>query len=221
MASTIRLTASAPVSCAGTGAFGRRVAGLLTAALPAAREYPGPAAAFGQGSGAVVVAMWRPSPAVAEQADELSFAHRRPWLPVIMEHPVLRVGPWVGPPGSPCFACYQARRDQHDEQRATTALLHEAYDDDPDLGPAGFLPQHARVAAGIALAMLAAAGRGAVLAGRVVTVRLGSASMSADHVAARHGCQRCSPDVPHRDLRSLASSTRPGGHPPNPQCLDP
>jgi bacteriocin biosynthesis cyclodehydratase domain-containing protein len=180
---------------------------LLTSALPGAQRFAVPADAFGADAdaGAVVLALWRPSPALCERVDELAFSSQRPWLPVIAEHPVIRVGPWIAPPAAPCYACYQARRGQHDEQRETTGLLHDAYDRDESCGPAGFLPHHARTAAGIALSMLEAAARGTLVTGQVVTARLTRLEVSADRVVPMHGCARCSSPgaAAERDLRAV------------------
>lgn len=211
MATAIRVTSApdlcrpATAGCLAVGAFGSRVADLLTSALPGAQRFAEPADAFGAGAGAVVLALWRPSPALCEQVDELAFKTGRPWLPVIAEHPVIRIGPWIAPPAAPCYDCYQARRVQHDQQYKITALLHDAYDHDMSCGPAGFLPHHARTAAGIALSMLEAAARGTPVTGRVVTALLTRLGVSADHVVPVHGCARCSPPgaTAERDLRAI------------------
>lgn len=197
------LSRAATAGCLAVGAFGSRVADLLTSALPGAQRFAEPADAFG--AGAVVLALWRPSPALCEQVDELAFKTGRPWLPVIAEHPVIRIGPWIAPPAAPCYDCYQARRVQHDKQYETTALLHDAYDRDMSCGPAGFLPHHARTAAGIALSMLDAAARGTPVTGRVVTARLTRLGVSAHHVVPVHGCARCSPPgaTAEPDLRAI------------------
>jgi len=211
VATAIRVTSApdrfrpATAGCLAVGAFGRRVADLLTSALPGAQRFAEPADAFGAGVGPVVLALWRPSPALCERVDELAFGSQRPWLPVIAEHPVIRVGPWIDPPAAPCYDCYQVRRVQHDEQRETTRLLHDAYDRDESCGPAGFLPHHARTAAGIALSMIEAAARGTPVTGRVVTVRLTRLEVSADRVVPVHDCVRCSPSdaTAERDLRAI------------------
>jgi bacteriocin biosynthesis cyclodehydratase domain-containing protein len=193
-----------PAAFLGAGAFGNRVAGLLAAARPGGRTFTDPGAAFSNETGPVIVALWRPAPALCERVDELAFTAGRPWLPVIMEHPVVRVGPLVTPPSAPCFACYQQRRRQHDDHRETTRLLHAAYDRDDACGPAGFLPQHARTAAAVAWAMLDAG-----QAGQVVTVRLTAPGLSAGRVLPVHGCARCSPPPDPVDLRALFR-LRPG-----------
>lgn len=211
MATAIRVTSApdlflpATAGCLAVGAFGGRVADLLTSALPGAQRFAEPADAFGAGAGAVVLALWRPSPALCEVVDELAFRSQRPWLPVIAEHPVIRVGPWIAPPAAPCYDCYQARRVQHDEQRETTGLLHDAYDRDESCGPAGFLPHHARIAAAIALSMIQAAARGTPVTGQVVTARLTRREVSADRVVPVHDCVRCSPPgaTAERDLNAI------------------
>lgn len=193
-----------PGALVAAGAFGHAVAALLAAARPGRGTCTDLDTAFTTDAGPVIVALWRPAPALCERANELAFISGRPWLPVIMEHPVVRVGPLVTPPAAPCFACYAERRLQHDAHRETTRLLRAAYDRDDACGPAGFLPQHARTAAAVALSMLAAGS-----AGEVVTVRLTAPGLSASHVVPVHDCTRCSPPPEQADLRALLR-LRPG-----------
>jgi bacteriocin biosynthesis cyclodehydratase domain-containing protein len=190
----------APVMIGGTGEFGRRVAGFLSAWRPEAREFDpadGIDAVFAGEAGAVVLALWRPEAALCEQADELSFRHSVPWLPVILEHPAIRIGPFVRPPTGPCFRCYATRKAQHDQQPWITAAMDAAYQRDQDCGPRGYLPQHARLAAAMAIEALdagtASARRaaGGLLAGEVVTVGLVTGGLQASPVLAVHNCDRC------------------------------
>src|SRR5262249_38102475 len=69
-------------------------------------------AAFAGASGPVVTGLWRPSPALCGRSDELAFEYRRPWLPIIMDHPHLRVGPLVVPGHRACLSRLAARPAQ-------------------------------------------------------------------------------------------------------------
>ncbi|WP_042424739.1 TOMM precursor leader peptide-binding protein [Streptacidiphilus anmyonensis] len=181
------------------------MAALLTTRYPAARTLPldeldrtadGPA-------DVLVVAMWRPSPGLCERADAFAHAHGLPWLPMVMERQAISVGPWVTPGSSPCHRCYRRRLVQHDSQWQISGAVLNAYTDDPKVGPAGFLPGHARTAAAVAGALIdhgqrSAGGPG----GRVVTISLRGNTVSSDQVVGCHGCDRCDPALPFADLRS-------------------
>jgi bacteriocin biosynthesis cyclodehydratase domain-containing protein len=223
MAGAIRVTRAPPacLAVASTGQFGERVSTFLAATRPGCREFSPRRSeltdAFA-GSSMVVLALWRPDQKLCESADELSFRHRVPWLPIIMEHPVIRVGPMVRPPAGPCFGCYARRRVQHDPDRWASAILGEAYSNDPSSGPEGYLPHHARMTAALALAMLA---RPAIhdegqVAGDVTTIRLfaGAGGLRTWPVIACHGCDRCRPGTPSGRpdwLRELSARTRADG----------
>jgi len=143
MAGAVRMTPVTPetVALAGAGPFGVRVASLLAAVHPGYQEADASlaeiSAAFTGPAGAVVIALWRPDAELCDTADTLSYRYQLPWLPVVMEHPVIRIGPLVRPPAGPCFRCYARRRRQHDRQPWVTAALQAAYDRDQDCGPGG------------------------------------------------------------------------------------
>ena len=143
------------LSVIGLGPFGERVAQHLLGTRPDAKRVAAAdlGNAFTATGEAVVLALWRPEPELCEQADELSWRRGVPWLPVVMDHRAVSVGPLVSQPG-PCFRCYRRRREQHDVQPAATAALLAAYARDAGAGPAGYLPHHARMAAGLATQML-------------------------------------------------------------------
>ena len=228
MSSAVRLTPDppAPVAVAGTGPFGTRCAELLAAGLPGSRTLDASeiTATFATRPGAVVLALWRPEPGLCEAADELAFRHRVPWLPVVMEHPVIRVGPVVRPPVGPCFGCYARRRAQHDGQPWATAALRAAYDRDQACGARGYLPHHARLAAAVAHTMLHP---GAVPLDTVSTIRLVTGGLSAGRVVACHGCARCGTGAPpgrpgwleELPLRMREAAAVPGADPRLPQAV--
>ncbi|GAA3869730.1 TOMM precursor leader peptide-binding protein [Streptomyces sedi] len=188
----------------GLGAFGLRVTRLLADSLPTARVVDADTMerALRERPGPLVVASWRPAPGLCERADGLAYALGVPWLPVIDEHPAVLVGPHVTPPGGPCFGCYRDRCAQHDQHHRDTEAVHRAYDRDPGLGPTGYLPAHARVAAGIALGMLRRPG---AYPGRVVRIAKQDMSLHGHPVIPRHGCPRCAPvgDRPEPALPAL------------------
>ncbi len=204
MADSFRLTerAGPAVLAGGVGEFGERVAGFLSGWLPEAEEYKvadGLAAAFSAASAAVALALWRPEPDLCELADELSFQYQIAWLPVIMEHPVIRVGPLVDPAAGPCFRCYSRRRAQHDRQPWITATLYAGYRRDQAWGSGGYLPHQARMASAVALKALAdhaiapASRRDDDRLGEVATIGLMAGGLTVNPVIACHNCDRCTP----------------------------
>lgn len=203
MADSLRIAErSGPeILAGGVGEFGQRVAGLLSDWLPQAQEYKvgdGLDAAFSAASRSVVLALWLPDPDLCEQADGLSFQHQIAWLPVVMEHPLIRIGPLVDPAAGPCFRCYSRRRAQHDRQPWITATLHAGYQRDQDWGPAGYLPHQARMASAVALRALAghtvaSGSRSDGRAGEVTTIGLTAGGLTVSPVLACHNCDRCTP----------------------------
>jgi bacteriocin biosynthesis cyclodehydratase domain-containing protein len=152
--------------------------------------------AFAAPVAVVVAALWRASPALCEQADQVSYLTGRPWLPVTMESSAIYVGPVIRPPNGPCYRCYARRRAQHDGHRDAASALHGAFDREPQCGPAGYLPHHARLAAGAAENLIEAElGSGSAgMSGSVITIGLPSSRPSTAAVIACHDCARCRGD---------------------------
>lgn len=195
------------VTVLGVGEFGQRVAALLHGhARWPVTMCSSAADADRQDARAFVAALWRPCPAACEEADVLAFAHQRPWLPVVMDHPHVRVGPLIAPGQGPCFACFTARYDQHDSQPGITARLRAAYERDADFGPRGYLDHHARLA--VALAEMAlgdlSAGWLATTAGQVMTFNVYRGTVRRHPVIPRSGCPRCSPPASAGDSSVMA-----------------
>lgn len=216
MAAAIRVATSCPAAGSSTlmfplalmarGEFGERVAGMLAEMFPGSQRMATSdlAEAFAGGYAAVVIVTSWPLWELYEDADRLAYRHRRPWLPVVMEHPQLRIGPMVCPPMGPCFACYRARRLQHDTQYRASAVLGAAYDSGASAGPAGYLPHLARFALGAATHCLSdalgqpgsdgAIGTGGAIgsgaAGSVLTFDVLSSRVSASRVVSCQGCDR-------------------------------
>jgi hypothetical protein len=200
MATALRMTDAAHcrVTVAASGAFGRRVAELL---LPLSThgnivDSSDVAQAFGRATGAVILALWRPDRALCDRVDELAFSCEQPWLPIVMNYPVIRVGPLVCPPTGPCFGCSYRRGIQHDRHDAATTSIHAAYEADPDCGPAGYLPHHARLAAAVTVGMLRRFGsdiprHADVVTGQTVTIGLINRNLLVSPVVPCYDCHRC------------------------------
>lgn len=219
MATTVCLTRTrGSVAVVPLGAFGRRVAALfgdVTDDDCCITSEGAVRAAFMAPADIVVAALWRPSPGLCEEADGLSFALGRPWLPVTMDYPVIHVGPLVLPPVGPCYRCYLRRRAQHDRQHAITRALYAAYDQDADLGPTGFLPHQARLAASAAAMLIKHSGpTGTTHPGSVITISLSDHHLNIAPVMPCHDCERCAADhapVRGQAIMRLVAELRPRG----------
>lgn len=205
------------------GPFGRAVAARLATTLggAAVQELEGdrPVPMTWPVADVHVLAASREVPALAAVLDDSAFRWRVPWLPVVFEHPHLRVGPVLVPGRGPCYHCFRGRLAQHGSAPELTQALEQHLGPD-DAGPGGFLPAHVTFAAGAAQAALAAlrADGGSDDAGQVrwlnvVTARLGHA-----RVTGVHGCRRCGRRHDERqrsharleaDLESLAPTREP------------
>ncbi|MGC5541817.1 MULTISPECIES: TOMM precursor leader peptide-binding protein [Streptomyces] len=100
----------------------------------------------------VVMAAWRESASVSEALD---LSHVPWWLPVVFTHPVVRIGPVFSRDLPGCHACLAGRELSASGNPDHTRSLWDLYDEDQAAGPAGFLPQHAAVAAGLTLSVMA------------------------------------------------------------------
>jgi bacteriocin biosynthesis cyclodehydratase domain-containing protein len=192
VAATSRLTPGR-VAIAGTGDFGLAVARTLAkcegvgTVTPYALES---ALAVGV---VAVAAMWRPYPDLCERLDEVAFQAGTPWLPIVMEHPRIRVGPWGAAPAGPCYRCYCWRKRQHDTQPAVTRALEAAYSGGTVEGPRGYLPHHVNLAVGLArISLRKQAGQGtAAVAGEALLVNVFSGRSAVHTVIPSHACARC------------------------------
>lgn len=198
---------SESVALLGLGEFGEHVAALLrdNARWPVVTASSA-ADAIEKDSRAAIVSMWRPYPTACEEADALAFQQQRPWLPVVMDHPYVRVGPVVVPGRGACFACFTARYDQHDSQRDITAMLGAGFDREADLGVRGYLGHHARLAAALAQMALGdlSADWLATTAGQVLSFNVYRSAIRRHSVIARSGCPRCGCPAPASSGSAMA-----------------
>src|SRR5689334_12202771 len=87
-----------------------------------------------------VLASWYPVPGLMSALDEATFQTGIPWLPVIQEHPLVRIGPAVIPGLGPCYSCARQRFLQHDDDAQMSKALLSFYEGHPGAGPVGYLP---------------------------------------------------------------------------------
>ncbi|MEV6318454.1 TOMM precursor leader peptide-binding protein [Streptomyces sp. NPDC051776] len=193
---------TAPMHVLWTGEFGERVAGHVARMTGSPTQRAG----LGDLQSATwphtpmrLVATWRLEDALLNEVARLHHACRTPWLPIVHEFPVIRVGPLVVPHRGPCYGCYVRRRAQHDRPSASAAALRASLAADPAHGVSGFTDAQAGIAAGLALDLLdqwdSASG---LRSGLVLFYDVLTRSLVADTVARVHGCPDCG-TPPHPD----------------------
>jgi len=197
------LAAVCPAALAGAGDFGNRVVSLLARA-PGRTSYP--IAELGSALAArppvLVAALGQPAPEVCEQADQWAFTHGTCWLPVIMDHPHVRVGPLVAPGLGACFGCFQERAAQHESDPKAASALRAARGTGETPAPRGYLGHHTRLAAAIADLVLADSPERA--AGLVATFHVLGTGVRRHRVTPFGGCPRCGTALPRPSHLSLA-----------------
>ncbi|KUL29609.1 TOMM precursor leader peptide-binding protein [Actinoplanes awajinensis] len=139
-----------------------------------------------------VLIAWRRIPELERECDEESFRTGQPWLPVILDHPVLEIGPAVVPGAGACQSCYRGRQAQHDPARTVRAAVDRHYTADAQAGPAGYLPSTALLAAAaVAEAVDRLRTAPEDEAGRVRQIDVPTQQLRAGRVVGVHGCPRC------------------------------
>lgn len=230
MAAPLRLKTRGDVAVLSVGGFGLAVADALIE-NGETRE-PGTDSAFAwpaPETRCLVVASWRPVPSLWKRADERAAEIGGCWLPVSLEHPIMKVGPMFTPGESPCFDCYRNRQFQHDASRHLTRMLEEAYDADDGLGPRAHLPHHARLAAAVSAPLIESALGGADdMRGVGMLISLTDLGVEPARVVPCHGCAVCGSARVRRDqtdaiiaavadLRATASAVHGGVGPTSPE----
>ena len=211
MAAALRIGPASTVIC-GIGEFGDAVAEVLAGSIAQTVRVSSEdlESVFALRPSRVILSLWRPAPALADRVDELAHLHSVPWLPIVAEHPIVRMGPLIVPGASACHQCFAGRRIQHEPRAEAMLALYQAYDENPAYGPSGHLPHHARTAAGTAITLLGDGPRPAE-PGLAITYSPVHARLAAHHVVAAHGCERCGSaetDFPRSEtLANVLSST--------------
>jgi hypothetical protein len=99
-------------------------------------------------SSPLVLATWREVPALAHSLDRLP---RIPWwIPIVYDHPMIRVGPLLGPDLPGCYDCLTGRLLSAAENPALKRDMWAMYDRDSTIGIHGYLEHHAVIAASLA-----------------------------------------------------------------------
>ncbi|WP_411146945.1 TOMM precursor leader peptide-binding protein [Streptomyces sp. x-80] len=193
-----------------TGDFGERVAARLASmtGCPTLRaDARGRRTAEWPHTGLRLVAAWRAEEELFAQVARLHSATRTPWLPIVHEYPMIRIGPLVMPGKGACYGCYVRRRAQHDRGSAAARALRASAAADPDHGVAGFTEGQAMIGTALALDLVGRWETGAGdRAGQVLFYNVLTRSLITDTVVRVHGCSECgNPPHPDDGWRHLAA----------------
>ena len=190
------------------GEFGGEVAARLSGLLSHVTTTPlaglEGSAAYWPAADAYVIAAWRPVPALCRLIDELAHSWKRPFVPVVADGSLLRVGPVVVPQKGPCHGCYEKRRLQHSRTADWDKAVTRHYDSSPEHGPKGFLAPVASIAAIQTARTLRDLEQAA---GSVWTLDVVTRAVSLTSVVGVHGCPRCGlrRDESNRSFQTLQS----------------
>jgi bacteriocin biosynthesis cyclodehydratase domain-containing protein len=204
------------------GGFGDRVGERLAQRYPDAvlvDAVAGTHPATWPSTDVMVLAAEYDHPELFEAVEWAAFAWRRPWFPVLLDHPYLRCGPVVIPSRTACHRCFRRRRRQH----AKTPRIWDEYRPPAVAGSAdrvrGYAGYHIGLAAGLAIRAvsdaLEPAGTGVAAPAWVRTIGLVDGAPHRAGVTPVDGCDRCRPPRAGRDWLAVATSvdTALGGYP--------
>lgn len=157
-----------------------------------------------------IVASWRPVPHFCELLDELSFKWERPFVPVILDSTLLRIGPVVLPKLGSCWSCWVRRYAQHDAWREERRALLEHYASHPTVGPQGYLEPFAMIAASRLASILGSVRGDSSAAGHIWQIDVITRQVTMGKVVGVHDCPRCG--LHRRAERSFADLHRDLGY---------
>lgn len=94
-----------------------------------------------------VLASWKPAPSLCQLLEEITFSSFCPFVPLMVDSTVLRLGPVVLPGEGCCWSCWVKRWKQHSESPEAHSALLGYYAAHPEAGAQGFLEPFAVIAA--------------------------------------------------------------------------
>ncbi len=147
-----------------------------------------------------IIAAWRPLSLLCERLDELSFQWQRPFVPVVAESVVLRIGPVVIPGRGPCWHCWAQRLQQHSKWPAAEQDLRQHYAANPKTGPQGYLEPFAMMAAARAAQIIEQLDSSQAVPGYIWQIDVMTREITTSVVTGVHDCPRCGL---HRSLPEL------------------
>jgi bacteriocin biosynthesis cyclodehydratase domain-containing protein len=139
---------------------------------------------------AIVLAAWRPVPDLCEWLDDFCYERRIPWVPVMLELNVVRVGPLLIP-GASCWDCWVKRSRQHTLWPEAVRNLLEHYASHPGEGPTGYLEPFAMIAATQINLLIEEMDSAVAVPGYIWQIDMMDRRITTSRVIAVHDCARC------------------------------
>jgi bacteriocin biosynthesis cyclodehydratase domain-containing protein len=130
-------------------------------------------------------------PSVCELLDRRCHEERRPFVPLVADAAVLRLGPIVVPGHGSCWGCWLRRFKQHAQWPAQRAALLQHYAARPDAGPRGHLEPFALLAAARLSEVIDGLDASCELAGRLWQMDMLTRDVVTSVVVGVHDCPRC------------------------------
>jgi bacteriocin biosynthesis cyclodehydratase domain-containing protein len=199
--------------CVGTiGTMGREIGRALTQLGPTVNVSMDDGAPLPPAS-AYVLAAGRQAADTECALDRLAHRQGLIFLPAVVEHPELRIGPLCMPRSyAACASCYHRRRRQHAQSAEVMDALDAHYLACPSDGPQGYLPVAATFAA-VAIRRLidSALSADASMTGMAFRAHLLTPQLRKDRVIGVHGCENCGSrrDERTRSVARLLAAIRP------------
>jgi bacteriocin biosynthesis cyclodehydratase domain-containing protein len=138
-----------------------------------------------------IVASWRPVADLCESITNLSCQQERPFVPLVMDSAMLRLGPVFIPGQGGCWDCWTRRSRQHSPSREEHSALADHYATHPDDGPQGYLEPFALIGAARISAVMDAADSLFSMGGYLWQIDLMTRIITTGKVVGIHDCPRC------------------------------
>lgn len=213
---TAMKTSTPPVQLLVVGSFGKTVAGYLKTFRQDVLETVVaddviPLPETWEPARILALAAWRPVPSLCELLDDLCHRWARPFVPLIVDSRVLRLGPVVIPGREGCWRCWSMRHRQHGEWPEEQSALLQYYASHPDSGPQGFLEPFALMGAARIRQTIEALDSSTATAGQIWQIDMLTGHVVTGLVIGVHGCSRCGEPRPE-STRSYAEMQQKLGY---------
>jgi bacteriocin biosynthesis cyclodehydratase domain-containing protein len=138
-----------------------------------------------------VVAAWRPVVHLCQSLDAEAHLSRHPFIPLVLEGPIMLLGPIVVPGGGSCWGCWMKRERQHGSWAERRDALLQHYAMRPGDGPQGYLRPFALMAASRIAQVIDQLDTGENLGGYLWQIDMTTGDISTSRAVGVHACPHC------------------------------
>jgi bacteriocin biosynthesis cyclodehydratase domain-containing protein len=138
-----------------------------------------------------VLVAWRPVQRLCQAMDEISHRWNTPFIPVIADSMILRVGPVIVPGKGGCWNCWTKRSKQHPAWTEDRSSLLNYYDSHPQEGPKGYLEPFAVMACAQTSGVIDTLDHSGVLPGQIWQIDMVTLRVTTSKLVGVHDCARC------------------------------